>query len=84
MNEGFEFGDHTEVITLDQPLVLVIRKETLGLQIIYKHHQVTRAAKPASLAADKAVGFQEEQPEVGEWQEFLLVSEDVQVEQFRQ
>ena len=82
MNEGFKFGGHSEVITLNQPLVLVIRQETLGLQIIHKHHQVTRAAQPASLAANKAVSFQEEQPEVGEWQEFLLVSEDVQVEQF--
>ena len=53
------------------------------MQVVDEHHQVARAAQPSSLAAYEAVGFQEEQPEVGEREEFLLVSEDIQVKQFR-
>jgi hypothetical protein len=55
--------------------------QTLVLQVVYQHHQVSVAREVTSAFTCEAIHFQEEQPEVGERQKLLLVQKKIRVQQ---
>lgn len=73
--------DGNLVLVSYQLHVLHVWHQTLALQVVHQHHQVSVAREVPSAFTCEAIHFQEEQPEVGERQKLLLVQKQIRVQQ---
>ena len=67
------------LLVCDVTHVLHVRQETLSLEVVHKHHQVSVARQVPATLSRETIGLQEEKPEVGQGQELLLVQEQIGV-----
>lgn len=75
-------GFEVDALVRNELFILEIGHLILLLQVVDQHHQVCSRGEVATLFPYESVGLEEEEPEVGEGEEFLLVHKEVEVEKF--